>query len=112
MTAARFGRLGEGPRPAPGEESFTELLAAGGAVVERILSRAAASPPDFWYDQPQDEFVLLVSGGAALEFPDGTVMHLSPGDYAVLPAHCRHRVAWTEDETLWLAVHLPEGGSR
>nr|WP_237182268.1 cupin domain-containing protein [Roseomonas marmotae] len=87
------------------------MLSTGGAVVERILSRAAASPPGFWYDQPRDEFVLLVSGGAALEFPDGTVTCLSPGDYAILPAHCRHRVAWTEAETLWLAVHLPEAAS-
>lgn len=36
---------------------------------------------------------------------------MHPGDWAVLPAHCRHRVAWTapDRETVWLAVHLPPG---
>ena len=34
---------------------------------------------------------------------------LRPGDWVVIPAHCQHRVAWTDPaaETLWLAVHLP-----
>lgn len=109
----RFGRLVEGgPRPAPGEESFRELLAGSGARVERILSRGAASPPGFWYEQGWDEFVLLVSGAALLAFEDGGERRLEAGDYAILPAHCRHRVAWTDPavETLWLAVHMPPGG--
>lgn len=111
--SARFGRLAEGgPRPAAGGESSQDLLAApSGARVERILSRGAASPPDFWYEQGWDEFVLLVSGAAVLGFGDGTERRLEAGDYAILPARCRHRVVWTdpEVETLWLAVHMPAG---
>jgi cupin 2 domain-containing protein len=55
--------------------------------------------------------VLLVAGSAVLEFNGGTRRELKPGDWALLPAQCRHRVAWTdpECETLWLAVHLPPG---
>ncbi|MDJ0386685.1 cupin domain-containing protein [Roseomonas sp. E05] len=106
-----FGRLAEhGPRPGPGEECFQDLLTApGGARVERILSRGAASPPGFWYEQEWDEFVLVLSGAAVLAFPDGTERRLAAGDYAILPALCRHRIAWTEpaEETLWLAVHMP-----
>ena len=106
-----FGRLAEsGPRPAPGAECFQDLLAApGGARVERILSRGAASPPDFWYEQDWDEFVLVLAGAAMLAFQDGSEHRLGAGDYAILPAFCRHRVAWTdpERETLWLAVHMP-----
>ena len=30
---------------------------------------------------------------------------LSPGDYVLLPSHCRHRVEWTEEQTIWLALH-------
>jgi cupin 2 domain-containing protein len=32
---------------------------------------------------------------------------MRPGDYVNLPAHCRHRVEWTdpERETVWLALH-------
>lgn len=106
-----FGRLGEGgPRPAPGEETFLDLLSApSGARVERILSRGAASAPDFWYEQAWDEFVLVVSGAAVLAFEDGSERRLQAGDYAILPAFCRHRVAWTAPaaETVWLAVHMP-----
>jgi cupin 2 domain-containing protein len=110
MSAApRFGRLGEGERPAQGTEVFADLLAEGGARVERIVSRGAASPPGFWYAQDWTEFVLLVAGEAVLGFADGTERRLMPGDWAVLPAACRHRVAWTDParETVWLAVHLP-----
>jgi cupin 2 domain-containing protein len=107
VSAPRFGRLAEGPSPAPSSESFSELAAAGGARVERIASRALVEGE--WYDQPQDEFVLLVAGAADLAFADGSRRRLAPGDWAFLPARCRHRVAWTatDAETLWLAVHLP-----
>lgn len=85
------------------------MLAAGGGRVERIASLAQADPPGAWYDQGADEFVLLLAGAARLGFADGTERALAPGDWAVIPAGCRHRVAWTDlaVETLWLAVHLP-----
>jgi cupin 2 domain-containing protein len=85
------------------------LLAAGGARVVRIASRGQADPPGQWYDQAEAEFVLLLAGAARLGFADGTERDLAPGDWAVIPAHCRHRVAWTDParETLWLAVHMP-----
>jgi cupin 2 domain-containing protein len=106
-----FGRLAQGgPRPAAGGEAFLDLLTApGGARIERILSHNAAGPADFWYEQDWDEFVLVVSGAAALAFPDGREQRLDAGDYAILPAFCRHRVAWTDPagETVWLAVHMP-----
>ncbi len=107
MTQPRFGSLGTGPSPAPGGEAFTTLAEAGGARVERIASRGVAAGE--WYDQPQAEYVLLVAGAARLGFADGTQHALAPGDWVLLPAHCRHRVLWTDPavETLWLAVHLP-----
>ena len=86
-----------------------ELARAGGARVERIASRGVLNGD--WYEQGWAEFVLLVAGSAALEFDDGTRRELKPGDWALLPAQCRHRVACTDPacETLWLAVHLPPG---
>ncbi len=110
LNGPRFGALRDGSAPpTPGGETITELLAAGGARVERIVSCGAASAPGFWYDQPHDEFVLLIEGEALLAFADGAERRLQPGDWCVLPAHCRHRVAWTDPgrETVWLAVHLP-----
>jgi cupin 2 domain-containing protein len=93
-----------------GGETFLDLLTTSTDVrVEQILSRDAASPPDFWYEQPWDEFVLVVSGSTVLAFDDGSERRLQAGDYANLPAFCRHRVAWTDpaEETLLLAVHMP-----
>ncbi|WP_201445526.1 cupin domain-containing protein [Belnapia sp. F-4-1] len=111
MSAApRFGRIGEGlVAPAEGGERFETLLAAGGGRVERIVSLGQSDPPGFWYEQEGEEFVLLLAGAARLGFADGTEQALAPGEWAVLPAGCRHRVAWTdpERETLWLALHLP-----
>ena len=107
MTAPRFGSLHQGTAPEQGTENFVELARAGGARVERISSRAVTKGA--WYEQAWPEFVLIVAGNAALEFADGTTRELKPGDWALLPALCRHRVAWTDPagETLWLAVHLP-----
>jgi cupin 2 domain-containing protein len=108
---AVFGRLAVGgPRPALGDETFLDLLTAPeGVRIERIVSYGAASLPDFWYEQAWDEFVLVVSGSAVLAFPEGREKRLQSGDYAILPAFCRHRVASTDlaRETIWLAVHMP-----
>ena len=39
---------------------------------------------------------------------------LEAGDWVLLPAHCRHRVTWTQESppTVWLAIHYEgaEGG--
>ncbi len=89
------------------EESSDEILRRGPLRIERIVSCGQASPPGFWYDQDEGEWVLVLRGRAGLEIEgrDG-VFEMGPGDYVDLPAHCRHRVAWTaEDEpTVWLAV--------
>ena len=94
--------------PADLPEEFSEVLAQGRNLrIERIVSCGHTSAPDFWYDQEEDEFVLLVSGRARLEFADGgEPMSLATGDWLTIPAHCRHRVAWTDPETdtVWLVV--------
>lgn len=99
-------------------EFFQTLLEAHGVRVERIVSQGQATPPGEWYDQDWDEWVLLLSGAARLCL-EGVIgdaaadsnrcIVLSPGDYVWLPAHCRHRVEWTDpqQQTLWLALHFP-----
>ena len=77
-----------------------------GAKIEGILSRSYQTLPDFWYDQPDDEWVMVLRGNASLEFADGTMMELTTGDYLTIPRHVKHRVARTSDETIWLAVHI------
>jgi cupin 2 domain-containing protein len=54
-----------------GEERFETLAQSNSVRVERIVSRGHCSAPDFWYDQSEDEFVLVISGAARLQFEDG-----------------------------------------
>lgn len=94
------------PLPASGpEEHFEDLLCRSGCRIERIVSYGHRSAPDAWYDQEDDEWVLVVAGGATLEFqaPD-EILELRPGDYVLIPAHRKHRVVHTESPTVWLAV--------
>ena len=87
---------------------LVHVLAAGnGTRIERIVSKGHCSPPDFWYDQPENEWVLLLQGQALLRFeqPDRT-LQLETGNYVNILAHEKHRVEWTtsDTETIWLAV--------
>ncbi|MGC1479053.1 MAG: cupin domain-containing protein [Chthoniobacterales bacterium] len=91
----------------PGEEIFS-LHTGGRFALERIVSRGEASPPDFWYDQPRDEWVALLRGTATLEFPHAKFLALKSGDALVIPANCRHRVAATSQDAVWLALHFSE----
>ncbi|MFC1652164.1 cupin domain-containing protein [Planctomycetota bacterium] len=94
--------------PKASSEEFLEVLCqTPQARVERIVSNGHQSPKGFWFDQEDDECVFLLTGKARLEFkdPHGKVS-LKPGDWLNIPAHRRHRVAWTQPdtETVWLAI--------
>jgi cupin 2 domain-containing protein len=76
-----------------------------GARVLRIVSHAHASPPGFWYDQPEAEWVVVVAGSAGLLVEgESAVRGLGPGDYVLIPPHVRHRVEWTAP-----AISQPSG---
>lgn len=87
------------------KELFTELLSEGPVRIERIVSFGQASPAGFWYDQPENEWVLLLEGSAQLQL-DGKTVDLASGDYLNIPAGMRHRVEKTAENTrtVWLAV--------
>jgi cupin 2 domain-containing protein len=104
-----FGGL---PGSDAGAEQCTDLLTRPGTRIERIVSTGQATPPGEWLVQDWDEWVLLVAGSAALAI-EGTDEHaLAPGDHLLIPAGTRHRVNRTDPDrpTIWLAVHLGEGG--
>ncbi len=89
------------------EELAEDLLRGDGVRIERIVSRGHRSPEGFWYDQDQNEWVILLSGWARLRFDgDADAVELGPGDYVQIPAHVRHRVEETSaaEDTVWLAV--------
>ncbi|ATX81207.1 cupin 2 domain-containing protein [Mariprofundus ferrinatatus] len=96
--------------PADLPEELSELLVHNSNLrIERIVSRGHRSDEGFWYDQDEDEWVLLLHGSARLQFED-KVLTISAGDHILIPAHTRHRVCWTDPdvESIWLAIFSKE----
>jgi cupin 2 domain-containing protein len=85
-------------------EAFTTLFENSAAKIERIISHSHQSPPGFWYDQADDEWVIVLRGSATLEFAGGELVELKPGDHLTIPRHVKHRVARTGEATIWLTV--------
>jgi cupin 2 domain-containing protein len=103
--------LADIPADLPQELFQTLFSGNAGFRVERIVSRGHASPEDFWYDQDEHEWVLLLAGAAELAYAaPPRRQQLLPGDAVLLPAHCRHRVAWTTpaQDSVWLAIFFSE----
>lgn len=95
------------PGPQPGE-LVEALLSGSGLTLERIVSTGQASPPGQWYEQERGEWVVLLSGSAALRFEaEADPLVMAPGDWVEIPARRRHRVEWTDPggPTVWLALH-------
>lgn len=90
-------------------ELFETLVEKEGCRLERIVSLGHTTPDGQWYDQDWDEWVIVLKGKAALQLEGKNKLHeMYPGDYLLIPAHLRHRVAWTDPdgETVWIALHF------
>lgn len=87
-------------------EISSNLFQKGSVTIERIISHAYSSPADFWYDQAEDEWVIVLRGSAVLEFGGGATVEMKDGDYLLIPSGVRHRVVRTSEHTIWLAVHI------
>jgi cupin 2 domain-containing protein len=92
------------------EELTTVLQQAHGVRIERIVSTGHKSQEGYWYDQPEHEWVMVLTGAARLQFED-RVVEMKPGDSINIPAHQKHRVEWTSpnEPTVWLAVFYGAG---
>ena len=102
------GTLLEGIPAELSEEILDTICSTDSVKIERIVSRGHASPEGFWYDQEENEFVLVVRGSAGLKLEkEDNIVVLKAGDYLNIGAHVKHRVEWTDPkcETIWLAVH-------
>ena len=105
----RSGNLLANIPAALAHEQVDALLSGPGVRIERIVSTGQVSPENFWYDQPQDEWVCVIAGAAGVLIEgEAEPCVLSAGDWLELPARVRHRVEWTDAETptVWLAVHV------
>ena len=87
-------------------EQVEELLSQPNVKIERILSKGQTSPETGWYDQDKNEWVVILQGVGDITFEDGDKVRLQPGDHLNIPAHRRHKVSWTDPDsvTVWLAV--------
>jgi cupin 2 domain-containing protein len=93
----------------PTDEQIVTLLQTPNIRIERIVSTGHATAPGHWYDQAQDEWVVVLAGSAGLLLFEGEAepRRLESGSYVHIAAHVRHRVAWTDPQTptVWLAIH-------
>jgi len=87
-------------------ELFETLVRADNIHIQRIVSKGHSSPDEGWYDQEQNEWVLVLKGAARLAFEDGSEVSMFAGDCLEIAAHQKHRVIWTEPgvETVWVGV--------
>jgi len=88
-------------------ESFEELLRNKNIKIKRIVSQGHTSPENGWYDQKENEWVIVLEGAGSILFESGVEVNLKKGDYLNIPAHTRHKVTWTDPNsiTIWLAIH-------
>ena len=100
--------------PALAGEAFDTIVESDSVRIERIVSNGQATPEGEWYNQERDEWVLILTGSAGLLFDsEQEPRRLCAGDHILIPAGCRHRVAWTDPDvkTVWLAVHFVSASS-
>ena len=93
----------------PNLPNLSNLPKGSGIRLEQIVSHGQASPPGFWYDQPQNEWVVLLKGTATLAFKESAregMLDLVAGDSLTIPARLRHRVANVSHDAVWLALHF------
>ena len=91
------------PRQLPPEELTETLLDSHALRIERIVSTGQTSD---WYDQKEDEYIVLLQGLAELEYDDGTTLRVKAGDTLLIPAHKKHRVSYTSEQPpcIWLCM--------
>lgn len=89
-------------------ESFERLHSTESVLIERIVSCGHRTAEGEWYDQAHDEWVALLQGEAVLAYEDGSETRMERGDWLLIPARRRHRVAFTSASPacVWLAVHM------
>lgn len=88
-------------------ELFENIVTSENIRIERIISKGHVSPESGWYDQDENEWVIVLTGQAKIEFDNKAPVHLVSGSYLNIPAHTLHKVSWTDPdtETIWLAIY-------
>jgi cupin 2 domain-containing protein len=87
-------------------EVYEELVRSGNVRIERILSKGHTAPDEGWFDQSENEWVVVLEGSGTILFENGNEVTLRKGDHITIPSHARHKVTWSDpnEVTVWLAV--------
>ena len=87
-------------------EHFTDLVQEANIRIERIVSLGHTSPESGWYNQAENEWVMVLEGSGTILFENGGEHVLNKGDYLNIPAYTKHKVTRTDPKnlTIWLAV--------
>lgn len=96
-----FDNLYTAKEPEHNCETFNQLFQNNHYRIETI--RSHLSSPGEFYNQDEDEWVVLIEGEAVLEIK-GVKHHLQKGESCYLPKHTQHRVLSTSKDALWLGV--------
>lgn len=88
------------------EEIFQDIIKTDTIRIERILSHGHSSPESGWYDQTQNEWVIVLAGQGVIEFADGRVVTLAQGDHLNIKSGEKYKVLGTCEKqvTVWLAM--------
>ncbi len=92
------------------DEIIEKIIDSPKCRIERIVSEGQNSPEDFWYEQDENEFVILLKGEAEIEFVDSKITSMKEGDYIFIPRLMKHRVRKTSEKTktVWLALFFKD----
>ncbi|MDR1066623.1 MAG: cupin domain-containing protein [Clostridiales bacterium] len=89
------------------KELVTTLIEDGAVRIERVISTGQTT--DGWYNQEEDEYVVLLDGSAEIEYKNGRKTSLAKGDSLFISAHEEHRVSFTSETPpcVWLCAFWP-----
>ena len=84
-------------------EIIENILSGKEFRIERIISTGQISD---WFDQADNELVMLLQGSAKIENKKRLVRIVSAGDYFVIKAHEKHKVSYTSENPpcIWLCI--------
>jgi|SRR3989338_454856 len=93
------------PKSIP-KELFETIVSSNDFKIEKIISKGHKTKKDYWYDQDNNESVLILNGSAELLFENEELIKMKEGEYIIIPAHKKHRVEKTDEkkETIWLTI--------
>lgn len=73
--------------------------------IQTIKSFGFKSAEGEWFDQNEEEVVLIIRGRAVLQFDDKNVS-LEKGDKYIIKRHEKHRILYTSKNCEWYCVYI------